>query len=169
MFARAHPNSDVKKLEKLQAITRLTMIRMRDIVWNMKPHGKIWGQLIERLQDQANQSLDLNNIDVELKLSGINRDDQLSADICKHFYLIGKEAITNISKHSNANQLELWFEKNANQFEMTIKDNGTNQFIKDISAKGIGLQNMNERAEDLGAKLKFISNKGFMVMLQIAL
>lgn len=169
LFAIAHPDSDVKKLEKLQAMARLSMVRMRDIVWNMKPQGKTWGQLVERLQDHANQSLDLNNVSVVLKLSGINRDDHLSAEICKHFYLIGKEAITNISKHSNADQVDIWFQKRMNKFEMTIKDNGSNQLKQEPFNSGIGLKNMNERAKDLGAKLRFISNKGFRVMLQITL
>lgn len=76
-----------------------------------------------------------------------------------------KEAMSNIAKHSNADQIEIIFREHPAFYQLSIEDNGTD--IKKNAESGIGLVNMRERVESLNGTIHIYTEKGFKIQIII--
>lgn len=78
---------------------------------------------------------------------------------------ITKEAVSNIVKHSNGNQVRVSLREHPGFYQLSVEDNGSH--IQMDLENGIGLQNMKERADALGGHFRIHKEKGFGVFLTI--
>jgi signal transduction histidine kinase len=85
----------------------------------------------------------------------------------RNIYLFCKEAINNAVKYSNATLLELTIKERDGRLEFSVSDNGKG-FDAVMVRRGNGLENMQKRADEIGAKLVLQSkeNEGASVSLQ---
>lgn len=107
-------------------------------------------------------------IDYEFYISGHKR--KLRPENQQLVYRIAQEALQNITKHSAATLITLTLDYGDKDFKMTIKDDGVGMASNLLHAKkGIGLNNMRERAEVLNGSIRIESNTGigFTVTLLI--
>lgn len=77
----------------------------------------------------------------------------------KNIYLIGKEAINNAVKYSEAEVLEVTFEIKHKTLMVAIRDNGKG-FLVEEETKGNGLLNMKNRAREINLQLSMSSELG---------
>lgn len=76
-----------------------------------------------------------------------------------------KESLSNAVKHSSGNKISVVFREHPAFYQLMIKDNGK---LKKISENGIGLKNMEERADSVGGKISFTpSEHGFTVFMSV--
>lgn len=76
-------------------------------------------------------------------------------------YRVTQEALMNIERHAQASEVEVRLHKNSKQVRMEIRDNGKGFNPDQLPPqKGIGLNNMAERVELLGGKLRIDSAPG---------
>lgn len=164
--------NDTDRLAQAQQIairSREAMASMRDVVWSLDARKDNWDSLLDRLREHACEVLEPNNIAFEIKTSGVNRSKELSPELRKHLYLIGKEAITNVAKHSDADCVSLCIQQTGDQLEVNIQDNGFVPAKSQRKAAGLGLSNITMRAKALGAKLDFVYQNGFGINLSMGL
>jgi PAS domain S-box-containing protein len=94
-----------------------------------------------------------------------------------NIYRIFQEALTNIAKYAQANQVSLTIRKLAGRVSFRLEDNGTgfdmdHILARDASRKGLGLAAMEERVRMMGGSLEIWSREGkgtrinFMVPMQ---
>ncbi|RDH82978.1 MAG: hypothetical protein DIZ80_11995 [endosymbiont of Galathealinum brachiosum] len=81
-------------------------------------------------------------------------------------YRIVQEGLTNISKHANADKVDIELHNDANNLLLKITDNGTG-FNLQSSCNGLGLIGMRERVESLNGKLQLRSQPGDGVSINI--
>ncbi len=81
-------------------------------------------------------------------------------DVGECLYRIVQESITNVSRHSNADSIEIRIIQNADNIKFWIKDNGSK---KPVIKKGYGLKGLNERIENRKGKMKIYYNEGFII------
>lgn len=88
-------------------------------------------------------------------------DDDLRffPEVQSDLYMIATEALNNVLKHALANQVCLTLQAHNGNLEMEIVDNGCG-FDTTQVVYGLGLQNMTERAEKLGAHFELVSAPG---------
>ena len=88
----------------------------------------------------------------------------------RHIYLIFKETLNNIVKHSNADDVTISFEIQEKVFVMEIRDDGKG-FIEEEISYGEGLKNIRNRASYIGAELSISSKKekGTVIILKVPL
>lgn len=86
---------------------------------------------------------------------------------------ITKEALTNISKHSNATNVQIILREHPAMYQLSIQDNGTNA-VKPLSLDdtsgdntGIGLINMQDRVKMLGGIFQIHQENGFQIFASI--
>ena len=79
-----------------------------------------------------------------------------SMEVNTALYRIVQEALTNISKHSNAGQVHLTLTEQNDRIYLQIQDDGKG-FNPDENTTGFGLQGMRERTEALDGKFELIS------------
>jgi signal transduction histidine kinase len=90
--------------------------------------------------------------------------EKLKVSLKENLYLIFKEAVNNIAKHSNAERVDITLSTNGAGFEMRIKDNGKN--ASNVRKSGQGLRNMKMRAKRIDASVSFYYNNGFEVVVK---
>lgn len=153
------------KLRRITELSRSAMSRMRDAVWAMDARKDNWKSLIDRMHEFANEALEGSQIQFQLSQEGINGEGELSATIRQNIYLIFKEAITNVIKHAQASQINTSLTHNAGKIQMIIQDNGVTKEQK--PSAGLGLSNIQMRADQMNAQLDIQQGHGFTVQLTI--
>ncbi|NJL20590.1 MAG: PAS domain S-box protein [Leptolyngbyaceae cyanobacterium SM1_3_5] len=85
----------------------------------------------------------------------------LPAEVESNLLRIGQEALTNATKHANADEIRVKLIYDRDQVCLRVKDNGQGFGVGCIScSKGFGLLGMSERAERIGAQLTIKSQPG---------
>ena len=94
----------------------------------------------------------------------------LSEDAKTALYRIAQEALSNIAKHAEANQVELNLRRKGSRIILSIRDNGIGF---DTSAggheKGLGLRNISERIDRFGGQFKIRTRPGAGCILTASL
>ena len=98
----------------------------------------------------------------------IQTDYDMSAVLPKNikycFIAIVKEALSNISKHSNATRIHIVVREHPSLYQLIVADNGTDISVQ---SSGIGLENMKERVEQLQGHFDFTTEQGFRIFISV--
>jgi len=138
---------------------------MSDVLWSIDARNDKMGNLIDRLREQAGEILFPLEIEVDFNVKNIDPEKQLNNSIRQNLFLIFKEAIHNIAKHSKATKVVVLLENRMNQFVMSILDNGEGK--TETTKQGQGLRNMKMRANLMEGVLEISKEKGYEVILKI--
>ena len=158
--------SSKKYFQKGNEVLTGAISKIRDVVWAIDARNDQTGDLLDRMEDFAFDMLKSKDIDYQFTTNGLNRKTTLPPLIRQNIYLIFKEAMTNIVKHSNARKVSIDCSKNGTQLRLNILDNGSLEEGQKVS--GSGLSNMELRAKRIDASLKIEgTSKGFAVSLEL--
>ncbi|WP_442264898.1 tetratricopeptide repeat protein [Tenacibaculum sp. ZS6-P6] len=96
--------------------------------------------------------------------------EEIDNSIKRVLYLSIRESIQNCEKYAQASRMDISFKVHKKSVFLAIQDNGIG-FDTTTSKKGIGLQNMQERVEELQGKLTISSevHKGTSIEIQVPL
>lgn len=103
------------------------------------------------------------NIAVHSKIELLTTPSQ---EVTTALYRIVQEALTNITKHSQAKNVELHLQETAQKIFLSLKDNGCGFNLTD-NTTGFGLQGMQERTAVLNGNWRIISKPGEGCHLQV--
>lgn len=155
-------NDEVRKtLKQLGEHSRKIVTSLDDIVWSIDSRNDTAGDLTDRMQDYANQTLSHKYIDLNFDFNQLKMDEKLPVDVKENVYLIFKEAINNVAKHSNATKVDVQFSFEGKTFELLIRDNGTTN--GQVRKSGQGLRNIRMRAERIHSDVNIENKEGFTV------
>ncbi len=148
-----------RMLQKIYEDSQTVSETMREIVWSINPKIDTIGDAFPRMLRYASELLETNNI--ELKAEIMPGVEQLKLNMKERYdaYLIFKEAINNIVKHSKACLAQVKFLIEDNNLVMMIADNGKGFNTNDPLINN-GLRNMHERAQAHKWNLKIVSETG---------
>jgi signal transduction histidine kinase len=124
--------------------------RLNDIVWLLNPKHDSIQELIQRLEEYANEMAHAKNMLVTVNAPAGLDEYSLPVESRRNIYLFCKEAINNAVKYSEGTLLELIFNDKNGILEFCVSDNGKG-FDPDTVRRGNGLGNMRKRAEEAGA------------------
>lgn len=79
------------------------------------------------------------------------------------FIAILKEAVSNISRHSSGNRVQIILREHPALYQLIVYDNGSGK----PQGGGMGLDDMRQRAEDLGGNFSVSVNNGFTVFVSV--
>ena len=165
LMAKQVPEAQKFKLERISKISKDAMLKMRDAVWAMDARKDNWQSLIDRMNEFATENLQTKDISYTLDVNKIELSKSMQGAVRQNLYLIFKEAIANVLKHSNATKVDVLIKKSKNNFIMHIADNGSSQ--KKLSNAGQGLTNMTLRATQLLGNLQYKNDEGFAITVSI--
>ena len=126
---------------------------MSDIVWSIKAGHDKTSSLLDRMRDHADLMLQPLNTEVDFTVTGIDEQKERDNTVRQELFLIYKEAIHNIVKHSQPSGVQIRLENGKEGFEMEIT-NDINQLQSYGVLGGNGLKNMQERALGIRARLE---------------
>ncbi|RZM19106.1 MAG: hypothetical protein EOO88_38945, partial [Pedobacter sp.] len=129
-----------------------------DIVWNINPLFDNINNLFIRMKRYAADMAEGKNILCTFDLPE-SADLNMPMDKRRDFYLLFKEAVNNMVKHSSAKNAWIAIELTSSQLTLEIRDDGKG-FEESLVKEGNGLLNMRQRAQQLKGKLIIQSAAG---------
>ncbi|MBN4047254.1 two-component system sensor with a ligand-binding domain protein, partial [bacterium AH-315-P13] len=156
---------DKSKLHKITKISREAISKMRDLVWSIDNRRERTLDLIERMEELADELLLSKGIVYQISKGNLNINKKLPITVKQELFFIFKEAITNILRHSNANKVTVNFKNNSGLGILKIIDNGTKS--KQNSKTGFGMENMKMRAKKMNAEINFYNTNGFTILIKL--
>ena len=131
---------------------------LSDLVWSISPGQDALQKLIERLEEYATIMAAAKNIQIRISIPDSTGNIHLPVETRRNIYLFCKEAINNAVKYSGGSLLELAVKEVDGKLEFSVSDNGKG-FDAVMVRKGNGLENMQKRADEVGAKLVLSSKE----------
>ncbi|MES2778186.1 MAG: two-component regulator propeller domain-containing protein [Bacteroidota bacterium] len=165
MMTYTAPAGQKEALTEISNMSREAMDQMRDIVWAMDSRKDKLENLVDRMRAFAEKCLGLKNMTHDFMIENIDAKRFINAEKRQAIYLVFKEAITNIIKHSDAGHVFIKFAFVKSGLYLLIHDNGSRK--QAINSDGLGLSNMKMRAEKIGGKLTTGYDNGFVVELTV--
>jgi len=138
---------------------------LSDIVWAIDSRNNSLQNVADRMHDVLFLLLSPLDITFSFKTVESKNPIYLNQDHRRHVFLIFKEAITNITKHSNATHVDVSITKDKYNLKLIIKDNGTLISKSENTLNGNGIKNMKLRAEKIDAKFQIYNEDGFTIEL----
>lgn len=159
-------NGQTEILSKVSTNARETMDKMSDIVWMIKPGESEGLSLTQRMERFMYEMCGAQNITCTLDGTEVLQKLKLSMQQRKNFYLVFKEALNNAVKYSGSNTIDITVDMHNRQLCLLVKDNGKG-FNSELAGSGNGLDNMRNRAKELGGKLDILSASGMGTEVQL--
>ena len=156
-----------KALLDISHMGRDAMDRLRDIVWALDSRRDKFENLIDKMRHFLDSNLAQSKMTYSFNCSKIPKNDFIRPDVRQNIYLLFKEAITNLLKHSNGDNVVIDFEKSGNLLSLRVFDNGTQNKIQ--KTEGQGLSNMKMRAKRVNGSLQIDQSKGFEILVKVPL
>lgn len=128
---------------------------IRDIVWFINPEYDTTQDLLLRMKDVANTMLP--GLDVRFTNPNENLAQKLSLDFRRNIFLMFKEILGNIVKHSRATEVEIVISGKNNAWQLDVRDNGIGFDPAVVHRDANGLKNLQRRAEKLKGTLEIKS------------
>jgi two-component system sensor histidine kinase UhpB len=163
---------DIKnRLGDTENLLSETIDRIRNLTTNLRPSMLDDFGLIPALKWYIDNFSKRTNIKVNLKTKGF--EIRLSSEIETTLYRILQEALTNVAKHAQADEVSILLSQENSFLSLSVRDNGIGfdaqkmTFTKDR----LGLFSMKERVELLNGEFEIRSraNRGTKLSVKIPL
>jgi len=157
-------------LSMIAGASRELVDSISDIVWAINPQKDHLSDLTLRMRRFASDVFTARNILFRLSEPDEEQDVQLGANIRREIFLIFKESVNNVVRHSGCIEAQIEFQVAEQYLVLKVADDGKG-FDSSASANGHGLTSMRKRAQDIGGRLEITSNggKGTTVSLKVPL
>ena len=151
-----------KSLDRISEMSRYAVSTMSDIVWSIDSRNDSYESMLNKMKDFAFGLLADKDIVVEFESEGFESSKKAPIEFRQNLYLIFKESINNVIKHSNANRVTIKLKLIEKEFSLYVFDNGTNFEVSEFKV-GHGLRNMKLRAKKINAKIEYKNDNGFII------
>jgi len=166
---RSHDAGVLQLLSQIAETSRELVDSMGDIVWTINPKQDKLSDLNYRIRRFASELLAAGNIDCQFQFSDTAHQLTLDTTARQQIYLIVKEALNNLVRHSWCTQAEVHLSVNGRHLVIKVKDNGQG-FDLAQAQQGNGLKSMLQRAHSLSGDLKVVSSSaGTEILLRVPL
>jgi signal transduction histidine kinase len=157
-------HAELKSLETIIPLTQKTIEEVRRIVKDLRP------SILDDLGILATINWfcrEFQNVypGIRIKKEINIHENDIPSPLKTVIYRILQEALNNVTKHSQADLVQLTLQKTDNGVELAIHDNGTGFDLSEAislipSRRGFGLASMRERAHLSGASFHIKSAEG---------
>jgi signal transduction histidine kinase len=167
--ARRNPDSELNEnLREIRDVAQSALDRTRTLSQALHPVMLDESGLEQSLEWYLPTVERQTGISISYEKSGTPFEVPRSAGV--HIYRVVQEALNNVKRHSGAQQAWVRLRFLADALEVEIEDHGRGFASPGNGSRGIGLVGMRERAQIIGAELKFTqpSEGGTRIMLRVS-
>jgi two-component system, NarL family, sensor kinase len=153
-----------KIADKIASTATGVVDKMNEIIWSMNRQYDTLDDLIVYTRQHAVEFLQNHCLKYQFNVPEYIPDLQITGEQRRNIYLVIKESLHNIVKHSCASEVNISFDLNGG-LRSCIHDNGKG--IETISQRrfGNGLKNMRQRMESIGGSFEIENENGTIIRL----
>jgi signal transduction histidine kinase len=140
------------RLEQVSAICRQALDSMSDIVWAIDPEKDAASNLIQRMRTFGEEMLGSRELQFRFSDRGAS-DLVLDPQVRHEMFLVFKEAIHNVVRHSGANLVEVELSATLHRLTLRIADDGRG-LSSDLNLNGHGFRSMRQRVLACGGSMQ---------------
>lgn len=162
MVRRKAPKTDEmnKVSARIDEATREVVHTLDEIVWAVNPKNDTLDRLVAFIGQYAEDFFEITPMRCRLDLPTDVPPVPLSAEMRHNLFLVVKESLNNIVKHSEASEVKVTLVYKQPKLEIRVEDNGKGFLLEEADPTRNGLMNMKKRIENGGGKLELQSEKG---------
>jgi signal transduction histidine kinase len=156
--------SDSSVAEKISSTVSGIVDNMNEIIWSMNHQYDTLDDLVAYTRQHTVEFLQNHSLNYHFNISGSIPDMPISGEQRRNIFLVIKESLNNIVKHSCATEVNISFCFKEG-LQVCIHDNGKG--IETVTQRrfGNGLKNMQQRMESIGGSFVIENNSGTTVTL----
>ncbi|MBN8790554.1 MAG: hypothetical protein J0I84_26035, partial [Terrimonas sp.] len=139
---------------------------MNEIVWSLNNGNDNIAGMIVYIRQYAGTFLEDANIVLSFEQQQTVPDIEVDGHTRRHIFLVIKEALHNIVKHSGADEVKIHISIN-DHFTISIADNGKGISDTQREVPGNGLRNMQQRIDVLKGRFHIIQQPGTTITFSI--
>jgi two-component system, NarL family, sensor histidine kinase LiaS len=156
---------EAKQLKMVEEMIHQSQLEMRALLLHLRPaalKNKSLQEGIEELLIELSQKV---TMDIKWKIEAFPLDKGVE----DHLFRILQESVSNTLRHSKASSLEVLMIRRDDLVILRIVDDGVGFEVDETKAGSYGMQNMHERAVEVGGTLKVVSvkNKGTRLEVKV--
>ncbi|MEH7253108.1 sensor histidine kinase [Neobacillus niacini] len=154
---------EAKQLKMVEEMIHQSQLEMRALLLHLRPvalKNKTLQEGIEELLIELSQKV---TMEIRWKVE----EFPLDKGIEDHLFRILQESVSNTLRHSKANKLEVLLIRRDELVILRIVDDGIGFEVDKMNAGSYGMQNMHERAVEVGGTLKVVSVKSKGTRLEV--
>lgn len=161
---RIEDKKNASKAENIANISRSAMSRMSDVLWSIDARKDTISDLLLRMKQHLRESLTPLDINYTFTVNNLDEKKNIKVVQRENIYFIFKEAINNIVKHAQTEEVKVIIGNIDGSFQMRIENKGIAANDEPIKT-GQGLLNMQMRAKKMNAQIQILRNKNFTILL----
>jgi signal transduction histidine kinase/ligand-binding sensor domain-containing protein len=150
----------MKLVGKISNISGTVVDDLGEIIWAMNPKNDDLPIFVSYLRQHASEYLSTAGIAGNFSFPGECPQIPMTSEQRRNIFLVVKESLHNIVKHSGADTVNISLNLSGNQLSVTVEDNGTGFEPEKCSCIGNGLTGMRKRIESLCGSYSITSNPG---------
>ena len=164
VLTKSTDQSIKKQVSKIVLQSETLVNNMSEIIWAMNAGFDTLQSLISYSRRYANRYLENYEIDLKFEVLGRTKDIKINGAKRRNIFLTIKEALHNIVKHSNANNVLIHYDI-SKTLKIQIRDNGTG--LEKENELGNGFKNMQSRIQNIDGTIEFENKNGLEIILNI--
>jgi signal transduction histidine kinase len=154
------PEQAEAHLRNITGTTRDLTRALEEIVWAVNPRKDRLDQLVCYFSAYAEEFLKPTDLRCRLDFPEDLPNLAIPSEIRHHLFLVFKEALTNIVKHSGASEVRIGLRMESLRLALLVEDNGCGFNPAAAPSGRNGLSNMRARIERMGGECDVISRPG---------
>lgn len=168
--AASKGNGATEPLSKITDVSNELVGTMSDIVWSINPSKDHLSDLTQRMRRFASDSFSPSGISLQFDASHAEDGIVVNSNIRRELFLIFKEAVNNIVKHSGARHARVSIGRQGSNLALRIEDDGVGFDPRsEGDGEGNGIPSIRKRAVEINAELEIgpIANGGTFVEVKL--
>ncbi len=162
------PPTNKTDIEKIVTNSNELVQKMNEIIWAMNEKNDSLEDLLFYTRSYAVGYCEENDLECHVHLPELVPHRFVSGEVRRNVFLMVKESLHNVVKHSGATQVGIEFQIDEN-LQVSIKDNGTGVKKLPYYSGGNGLLNMKKRIQVLGGSINVKNGSGFTIEFEVPL
>lgn len=154
------PTAMQTKLREVSRQARNAVRSLDETVWMVNPQKDTLPHLITYLATYAEQFFQSTNIACRQEICRRPPETSLPGKLRRDIFLLVKEALNNVLKHSGATEVWLRITVRGPVLRIVIQDDGRGFLVAESSNQRSGLENMRRRADAAGLRFRLHSAPG---------
>ncbi|WP_042150009.1 sensor histidine kinase [Paucisalibacillus sp. EB02] len=154
-----------KQLQLVENMIQQSQLEMRALLLHLRPVALKGKSLLEGVEELLMELKQKVPMDITWKAE----EFKLDKGVEDQFFRILQESVSNTLRHSKATSLHVMLVQRDDIAILRVKDNGVGFDITKVKTGSYGLQNMQERALEVGGTIKIISlpNQGTQLEVKV--